>query len=191
MTRGARAEPSPSQDHRRRLVQVLIIVAVAVIAALYLYPRVYDLVAMPYRLDAAVTSADSYNPALDEIVAHEQVTLAAFDALDDMDAALTKVKAIDADVDRELAVLIGQIREDIQVTLRKANTNVTALVGQLDALTAHVQNLTPAVQDTDAALIRDRVRLDEILTDARNTADQVHRTRLSADSSAADLSGQK
>lgn len=171
------------------LLRVALLIIVAVVGILYLYPRIYDLTATPYRLDAAVESANNYNPALDKIVEHETVTLAAFGSLDEMKASLADVLATDAAVSGELNTLIEQISVDVQGTLDLAGANVTDLISSLDTLTAQIESLQPPVDDAAAALTLDRTTLDEILVDAQSTADKVHSARVSAEESANDLSG--
>lgn len=171
------------------VARVLLVLALIPVGALYLYPRIYDLTATPYRLDQAVVSAGNYNPALDQIVEHEKVTLAAFDALEKMKASLASVLSTDAAVTAELNTLTGQITGDVQKTLDLAGANVTDLVASLDTLTAHISSLQAPVDGATAAVAGDRATLDAILTDARSTAEKVHRTRLSAEESANDLSG--
>lgn len=158
-------------------------------AIFYLVPRVYNLVATPYRLDQAVVSANNYNPALDKIVAHENVTLAAFDSLAKMKAALADVQATDAAVASELNTLIGQISGDLQATLDNAGTNVSALVSSLDTLTTRVASLQAPVDGATSALAGSRATMTAILDDVRSTAAQVHSARVSAEDSANDLSG--
>lgn len=172
-----------------KCTRIALIVVIGVVGAFYLYPRIYNLTATPYRLDRAVESANNYNPALDRIVEHETVTLAAFDALDKMNAALADVLATDTAVSNELTTLIGQISNDVQFTLDSAGANVTELINSLDALTTQVEALQPPVGDAAAALTVDRTTLDSILVDAKNTAALVHSARVSAQESADDLSG--
>lgn len=171
------------------ILRAVLLVVVAVVGILYLYPRIYDLTATPYRLDAAVESANNYNPALDKIVEHETVTLAAFDSLDKMKASLADVLVTDEKVSAELNTLVQQISVDVQGTLDTAGANVTDLVASLDTLTAHIDALQSPVADATTALTADRTTLDEILLDARSTAGQVHNARVSAEESANDLSG--
>ncbi|MFD6059935.1 hypothetical protein [Rhodococcus wratislaviensis] len=183
------ADPPQRASTGTNVARVLLVLALIPIGALYLYPRIYDLTATPYRLDQAVVSADNYNPALDQIVEHEKVTLAAFDALDKMKASLASVLSSDAAVTAELNTLTGQITGDVQKTLDLAGANVTDLVASLDTLTTHISSLQAPVDGATAAVAADRATLDAILTDARSTAEKVHRTRLSAEESANDLSG--
>ena len=171
------------------ILRVIILMVLAVVGILYLYPRIYDLTATPYRLDSAVESANNYNPALDKIVEHEAVTLAAFDSLDKMKASLGDVLVTDENVSAELNTLIQQISVDVQGTLNNAGANVTDLVASLDTLTSHIEALQSPVGDANTALTADRTTLDEILLDARSTAGQVHNARVSAEESANDLSG--
>ncbi len=183
-------------DHREptttktvKLLRLVLILVVAVVGVFYLYPRIYNLTATPFRLDEAVESANRYNPALDRIVEHEKVTLAAFDSLDKMNAALADVLETDAAVSNELNTLIGQISIDVQATLDSAGANVTELIGSLDALTAQVESLQAPVADASGALAVDSATLGSILVDARSTADLVRSARVSAAESADDLSG--
>lgn len=172
-----------------RVLQIVVIAALIPVGALYLYPRVYDLVATPYRLDGAVVYADRYNPALNKIVAEEQVTLREFGALDQMSAAVARVRAVDAQVATELTTLIGQIRGDLQATLNAANANVQNLLGSLNALDARLRGLNAPVDAATGAVAGDRATLAAILVDARSTAAQVHAARVEADNSARNVSG--
>ncbi|MFC9840958.1 hypothetical protein ACFVKB_45490 [Rhodococcus sp. NPDC127530] len=176
-------------SRRTNIARTVVVAALIPLGAFYLAPRVYNLTATPYRLDQAVVSANNYNPALTELVEHEQVTLSAFTALDKMEAALASVHATDAAVDAELKTLTGQITGDLQATLDLAGTNVTDLVTSLDTLTAHVNSLQSPVDGATGALAGNTVAMDAILADARSTADKVHSARLSAEESANDLSG--
>lgn len=171
------------------VIRAVLAIVVIVLGIFYLYPRIYDLTATPYRLDSAVESANNYNPALDKIVEHEEVTLAAFDSLDKMKASLADVLATDAAVTTELESLIEQISVDVQGTLDSAGGNVTDLVASLDTLTAQINTLQQPVDDATSALTANRTTLDEILVDARSTAGRVHQARVSAEESANDLSG--
>ncbi|CAG7631739.1 hypothetical protein SIM91_42880 [Rhodococcus opacus] len=184
------SEPDPPRaSAKMKIARGLLVLALIPIGALYLYPRIYDLTATPYRLDQAVVSAGNYNPALDQIVEHEKVTLAAFDSLAKMKASLASVLSTDAAVAAELNTLTGQISGDVQATLNQAGANVTDLVASLDTLTAHINSLQPAADGATDAVAGNRATLDAILDDARSTAAKVHSARLSAEESANDLSG--
>ncbi|AWK76167.1 hypothetical protein CBI38_32180 (plasmid) [Rhodococcus oxybenzonivorans] len=183
-------EPDPPRASTTiNIARGLLMLALIPIGALYLYPRIYDLTATPYRLDQAVVSAGNYNPALDHIVEHEKVTLAAFDSLEKMKTSLASVLSTDATVTAELNTLTGQISGDVQATLNQAGANVTDLVASLDTLTTHINSLQPAADGATAAVTGNRATLDAILDDARSTATKVHSARLSAEESANDLSG--
>lgn len=169
--------------------RVAVCVALVPIAAFYLGPRIYNLVATPYRLDHTVVSAHKYNPALDKIVEEEKVTLAAFDSLAKVKASLDSVLATDATVSKELDKLIAQIRGDLQAILDHAGANVTQLISSLNTLTDRIEGLKPAAHGADAALAGDRSTLSDILDEARSTAAEVHHARVSAETSANDLSG--
>lgn len=183
-------EPDPPRaSMKMNIARGLLVAALIPIGALYLYPRIYDLTATPYRLDQAVVSAGNYNPALDQIVEHEKVTLAAFDSLEKMKTSLASVLSTDATVTAELNTLTGQISGDVQATLNQAGANVTDLVASLDTLTAHINSLQPAADGATTAVAGNRATLDAILDDARSTAEKVHSARLSAEESANDLSG--
>ncbi|MEN0134913.1 MAG: hypothetical protein AAGC80_07180 [Rhodococcus sp. (in: high G+C Gram-positive bacteria)] len=182
-------EPPRRASAKMNIARGLLVAALIPVGAFYLYPRIHDLTATPYRLDQAVVSAGNYNPALDQIVEHEKVTLAAFDSLAKMQASLASVLSTDAAVTAELNTLTGQISGDVQATLDRAGANVTDLVASLDTLTAHINSLQPAADGATAAVAADRATLDAILADARSTAEKVHSARMSAEESANDLSG--
>ncbi len=186
---GAIDAQSVKAARRTNIARAVLVAALIPLGAFYLAPRVYNLTATPYRLDQAVVSADNYNPALTELVEHEQVTVSAFTALDKMEAALASVHATDATVAAELKTLTGQISGDIQATLDLAGTNVSELVTSLDTLTAQVNSLQSPVDGATAALDGNTAAMEVILADARSTADLVHSARLSAEESANDLSG--
>jgi len=181
--------PRTSAPFGVHIGRTVLLLALIPIALLYLLPRVFNLVATPYRLDEAVEHADRYNPGLMQIVHHESDTLAAFDAFDDMSKALADVRATDAHVAAQLNVLIGQIRGDLQATLNAANGNVGTMVASLDSLSAHVAGLHPHVDGASAAVRADRARMVKILAEARATAAKVHAARVSADKSATNVSG--
>ncbi|MGW5518141.1 hypothetical protein [Nocardia africana] len=171
------------------LLRGLVIVALVPVAVFYLAPRVYDLVATPYRLDHTIVSAANYNPALNDVVAHEKVSLAAFVALGKMKTALADVQSTATKVNAELNTLTSQISGDIQAALNRAGANVADLVSSLDTLTGQVNSLQPPVDGATTALSADSSALAAILDDARATAEKVHHARLSAENSADDLSG--
>lgn len=170
-------------------IRVALLLVVAVVGLFYVYPRIHDLTATPYRLDAAVESAGNYNPALDRIVEHETVTLASFDSLDSMKLSLRDVLATNEMVSAELNTLIDQISVDVQGTLDSAGANVDELVASLESLTSQINSLQSPIDAAASGLRSDRATLDEILVDARATASQVHNARMSAEESADDLSG--
>ncbi|MDF3281092.1 MULTISPECIES: hypothetical protein [unclassified Gordonia (in: high G+C Gram-positive bacteria)] len=178
--------PRSSRTFWLRAIGLLILLVVVIF---YLTPRIYNLVATPYRLDAAVGSASKYNPALDRIVGHEEVTLTAFNALDSLDASLASVLKTDAAVADQLKTLVGQIRTDMVPILSTANANVGDLVGSLNTLTSRIKALQPPVDGATAAVAADRATLQGILDDAASTAAKVHQARLSAANGAGDLSG--
>ncbi|WP_405163021.1 hypothetical protein OG203_43325 [Nocardia sp. NBC_01499] len=157
----------------------------------YFGPRMYDLVTTPHRLDRAVVSADKYNPALLQIVDHEQGTVAAFAPLGNANAALRSVLVTDAAVAAQLDALIGQIAKDLHGILEHAGTNVATLVVALNTLRAEIDGLRVPADGATTALTGDRTTLAAVLDDARGTAAAVHRARVSADSAADDLSGKR
>ncbi|WP_202033220.1 hypothetical protein [Nocardioides sp. WS12] len=168
----------------------MIIAALVPVALLYLLPRITGLVATPYRLDQAVVHADAYNPGLHQVVEHEKVTLAAFDALDQVKTALANVRETDAQVARELERLIGQITANLQGTLNTAHGNVGGMLTSLNQLTAHLNALHGPVNGASAAVKADRDSLARILAEARATAAEVKRARISAETSASNVSGE-
>lgn len=183
------AAKSPRASMRTNVARALVVLALIPIGVFYLYPRIHDLTATPYRLDQTVVSAGNYNPALAQVVEHEKVTLAAFDSLDTMKASLEGVLRTDAAVTAELNTLIDQISNDMQTTLDLADANVSDLVTSLDALTGHINSLQAPVDGATDAIAADRATLDSILANARSTAEKVRSARLSAEESANDLSG--
>ncbi|MCQ4079105.1 hypothetical protein NGB36_00350 [Streptomyces sp. RB6PN25] len=172
-----------------RVLQVVVILALIPVGAFYLYPRIYNLVATPYRLDKAVVYANRYNPGLFKIVNEEQVTLQAFGALDQMNAAIARVQGVDSQVADQLRTLVGQIRGDLQATLNSADGDVSGLVSSLNALDARLEGLNPPVDGATSAVARDRATLAGILDEARATAAKVHTAREEADGSAQNVSG--
>jgi hypothetical protein len=173
-----------------RFFQVVVLLALIPFVVFYLLPRVYNLVATPYRLDKAVVYADRYNPRLMGIARVEQArTLPAFTALDQMDAAVTRVRAVDAHSAQQLSVLIGQIRADLQPILGSAVVNVGGLVTSLNALGNQLSALNPPASGAADAVTADRATLAAILANAKATAAKVHQARLEADSSARNVSG--
>jgi hypothetical protein len=169
--------------------RILLLVALLPIVGLYLAPRAYHLTVMPAHLDEAVASAHNYNPALDRIAEQEEITITAFTALERMQKGLADVHVVDERVAAELATLSGQISGDIHTILDAADANVTDLVDSLNGLTVHVDSLNAPVDGAAAALTDNRATLSAVLDDARSTADEVRNARLSAESSANDLSG--
>ncbi|WP_050787589.1 hypothetical protein [Rhodococcus jostii] len=187
---GSEAGVEPSRTAMStNIARGLVVLALIPISAFYLYPRIYDLTATPYRLDQTVVSADNYNPALAQIVEHEKVTLAAFDSLDTMNASLDSVLTTDATVTAELNTLVAQISDDMQTTLDLAGANVSDLVTSLNTLTVHINSLQAPVDGATEAIAGNSATLDSVLADARSTAEKVHSARLSAEESANDLSG--
>lgn len=173
-----------------RFFQVLVLLALIPVAVFYLIPRVYNLVATPYRLDKAVVYASRYNPRLMQVAREEQnVTLPAFTALDQMNAAVTRVRGVDARSAQQLTTLIAQIRSDLQPILNSAVVNVHGLVASLNALGAQLNALNPPATGAANAVTADRATLAAILDNARATAAQVHKARQEADSSAHNVSG--
>ncbi|MEB3371357.1 hypothetical protein [Saccharopolyspora mangrovi] len=182
---GRHAQPSSVL----RALQVLTVLALIPVLTFYLCPRIFNLVAIPYRLDQAVVHANRYNLALHRIVAEEKVTLAAFAALDRMDVSVSDVRSTDARVAAELRMLIGQIRGDLQATLDDTDASVQALNSSLDELEREVRGLHEPVGGAEAALAGDRARLAAILNDVRSTAADVHKARQDADQAADNVSG--
>lgn len=188
---GGQPPPTAQEGTSRRTfaMRALVLLALIPIGAFYLFPRIYDLVALPYRLDQSVASADKYNPALAEIVEHERVTVSAFDALDRIRGSLARVQTTDAEVSAELGRLTEQIAGDLHVTLTDANADVGDLVASLDALTGQLDSLRTPVDGADTALADNRATLGTIIETMRETAGKVHDTSVSAANAAADLSG--
>ncbi|TQC49651.1 hypothetical protein EEB14_08455 [Rhodococcus sp. WS4] len=187
--RGDLLKRPPRASRKVTFVRVVIVAALIPLGAFYFVPRLYNLTAMPYRLDQALASADNYNPALSELVVHERVTLSAFMALDKMEAALASVQVTDAAVDAELRTLTKQIEVDLHATLALAGSRTDDLVASLDVLTAQLKLLQPPIDGATAALVGNTAAMDAIVSDARSTADNVHSARVSAEESANDLSG--
>lgn len=189
MTTQVQAFGPPPVTSATKWGRAAVIAVLIPIAVFYLLPRIYNLVATPYRLDKAVVYADSYNPGLHEVVAHEYVTLAAFDALDQIKVSLADVRATDATVAAELEKLVAQISTDLQSTLNSANGNVGAMLASLDRLTADLNGLHAPVNGATGALTDARASLQRILDEARATAAQVHQASQSAQGSASNVSG--
>jgi hypothetical protein len=181
--------PQEGTSRRTFALRALVLLALIPLGAFYLFPRIYDLVALPYHLDQSVASADKYNPALAEIVEHEWVTVSAFDALDRIRGSLARVQTTDAEVSAELARLTDQIAGDLHVTLTDANADVGDLVSSLEALTGQLDSLRTPVDGADAALSDNRASLGAIIENMRETAGKVHDTSVSAANAAADLFG--
>ncbi|MBY8861998.1 hypothetical protein K7711_36365 [Nocardia sp. CA2R105] len=184
--------PSRDRAHASQATvraRAVVVVALIPIAVFYLGPRIYNLVATPYRLDHAVVSASKYNPALDKIVDEEKVSLAAFDSLDKVKKALASVLATDRTVSAELNKLVDQITQDLQAILDHAGTNVSVLITSLDALSAKIDGLQAPSNGASTALSADRTHLAGILDSAHSTANLVHDARVSAETAANDLSG--
>lgn len=185
------AVPADSAGGRARVfwLRAVGLLIVALLVIFYLVPRIYNLVATPYRLDSATASAAKYNPALDRIVDHEKVTLTAFTALDSLNNSLASVLKTDSAVSGQLEKLVGQIRNDMMPILASADTNVGSLVDSLNTLTGRIKALQPPVSSATGAVAADRATLQAILDDAAATAAKVHNARESAQSGANDLSG--
>lgn len=153
-----------------QVARLLVIAALVPVAVLYLLPRITNLVATPYRLDQAVVYADSYNPGLHRVVDHEEVTLAAFAALDRVKVALADVRGTDASVAAQLRILVGQISAGLQSTLDSADGNVGGLLASLDRLTKHLRALHAPVNGASSSVRQDRAALQQILDEASATA---------------------
>lgn len=184
------ATPGPAQASTRMIwFRIGVLIMGGAIVALYLFPRIYDLVATPFRLDSAVSSADKYNPALDRIVGHERTTLTAFTALDGLNQSLDSVLVTDRAVNEQLHKLVGQIDQDLTPALRSAHSDVDDFVVSLDSLTHAIKTLQQPVDDAATAVQADRATLQKILDDTAATAAKVHEAALSAKSGADSLSG--
>lgn len=179
----------PRASLRMQIARIVVLTVVLVGAVLYLLPRIVDLVATPYRLDAAVEHADVYTPGLHQVAAHEAVTLEAFDALDRVAVSLADVRATDARVAAQLERLVAQITGDLQGTLDTADQDVSGLLASLDRLTARLHALHRPVDGATAAVQGDREALARILREARATAATVREARVSAERSADNVSG--
>lgn len=179
----------PGASKRMFFARALVVLALILVGMFYLYPRLYDLTATPYRLDQTIVSANNYNPALVQVIEHEEITLGTFDSLDSMNASLAAVLETDATVTTELTTLIGQISDDMQTILNSAGTNVSELVTSLDTLTVRISSLQSAADGATDAVAGNRSTMDVVLTDARSTAAEVRSARLSAEEAANDLSG--
>jgi hypothetical protein len=173
-----------------RIAQAVVLLAIIVVGIFYLFPRIFNLVATPYRLDNAVTYANRYNPRLFGVARVEAgETLPAFTALDQMDAAIKRVEGVDAHSAQQLSTLTGQIRGDLQPILNSAGSNVHALNASLNSLAGQINTLNPPAAGAANAVIADRATLAAILQNARATAAQVHKAREEAGSSAGNVSG--
>nr|WP_271208855.1 hypothetical protein [Rhodococcus wratislaviensis]GLK33210.1 hypothetical protein GCM10017611_00520 [Rhodococcus wratislaviensis] len=172
-----------------RLGRGVVILALIPLGIFYLGPRLYDLTATPGRLQQSVEAADRYNPALARLVEHERVTVSAFAALHQVRQCLTDVLGMGEAVSAELGTLVETISIDLQEILDHTGADVADLVGSLDSLSTRVGALQAPANGAATALSDNRATMAAILDDVRVTAGQVHQTRLSVESAAADLSG--
>lgn len=166
-----------------------VVLALIPLGGVYLGPRIYDLTATPSRLHQAVEAGDRYNPTLTRLIDHERVTVGAFAVLDEIRECLADVIAMGTTVSAELEALVGQIAGDLQATLDRTGVDVADLVGSLDALTTRVGGLRASANEAATALSGNQQTMAAILDDVRATAAEVHKTRVSAESAAGDLSG--
>lgn len=172
-----------------KLVRIALIVALILVAVYYLVPRVLDLVMTPTRLDQAIVHAEQYNPQLDLVVQHEQETLAALAALDEIDTSLADVRGTIAEVDAELRQLIDQIRGDVQGVLDLSDAEVQALLERLAALEDAIAGLNEPIGGAEAAVAGNRAEISEIMQEARSIARDVRAARTSAENSADNVDG--
>ncbi|HSV64516.1 MAG TPA: hypothetical protein VLJ59_01240 [Mycobacteriales bacterium] len=172
-----------------RILQIVVVLALLPIIAFYLYPRIYGLTATPYRLDKAGEYGKLYNPRLFEVANHEQVTLAAFDSLDHVEALVSNVRTVDEKVANELNILISAVRRDLAATLTNAGAKVNGLVAALDGLGAQINAANGPVNGASSSLAADRAKLGAILNTARPIAAKVHAARVAAEDVAHNVSG--
>ncbi len=181
--------PAPAVPRRMWIARGVVVLALVPLGAFYLGPRIYDLTATPDRLHQAIEAADGYNPALDRVVEHERVTVAAFAVLDNVRKCVADVLAMSETVSVELDKLVNQISGDLQATLDHTGVDVSNLVSSLDALAARVSGLRAPANGAATALADSRETMAAVLEDVRTTASHVRSTRVSAESAANDLSG--
>jgi|SRR5581483_4593957 len=103
----------------RVLAARVVVVVLLVPLSLYLVPRAIALVEIPTEFNESLDHGRSYTPRIPVIVGHERDTLAALAALDQIDAALARVRRTDADVAEQLRTLVGQIRTQVQPVLTR------------------------------------------------------------------------
>lgn len=169
-------------------IRVLLVLALVPLS-FYLLPRVVNLVAVPTGLDRSLAHGAAYNPRLASIAEQEEHTLARFEVLDRMDAALARVRGTDAEVAVQLTTLVGRIRHDVIPVLGTTNDRVARLLGALDELETGLDDLREPVGDIGATVRDDRAQLGAILREARSTAGSVSDARGSAESGADHVSG--
>jgi hypothetical protein len=179
----------PEVSRSTRIGRAVVVLVLIPLGVFYLGPRIHDLTATPGRLQQSVEAADRYNPSLTRLVEHERVTVSAFAALDKVRECLTDVLGMGEAVSVELSTLVGTISVDLQEILDHTGVDVADLVGSLESLSTRVGALQAPANGAATALSDNRATMSAILDDVRVTADQVHDTRLSVGSAAADLSG--
>lgn len=173
----------------RVLAARVVVVVLLVPLGFYLVPRAIALVEVPTVFNESLAHGRAYNPRIPVIVEHQRNTLAALAVLDQIDAALARVRRTDADVAEQLQTLVGQIRTQVQPVLNQTNGQVDDLLGALDDLRAQLTSLNDPVADIRHTVAGDREELARILTRAQHIADDVRRARESARSGADNVAG--
>jgi hypothetical protein len=175
---------------RKLVIGIRVVLILALVPlSIYLLPRVVHLVETPTNLDQAAAHGDAYNPRLVAVAAQEDKTLDEMPALDQMNAALARVRGTDKQVAGQLTTLIGQIRGRVIPVLGATNNQVRYLLSSLDTLDCSLHNLNGPVDNISATVRNDRARLAGILTEARSTAGKVDRARGSAEAGANNVAG--
>lgn len=175
----------------------LVIIVLLVPFAIYLVPRVFNLVHLttgwelpiirsfnPATLNAAKRAGYRYNPQLASIEASEEKTLASLNSLDLVATDLDRVRADVAGVNSELNILIGQVSGGLQNVLNLAVGQVNALLPPIDTLLSNLGRTDSVVVSANNAITSARSELAVVVSSARSAAGYVHSARQSADAAA-------
>lgn len=175
----------------------LIIIVLLVPFAVYLVPRVLNLVHLttgwelpiirsynPATLNEAKRAGYLYNPQLAQIAASEQETLAALGSLDQVAVALDKVRGDVASVDQELNILIGQVSGGLQTILNVAVATVQTLLTPIDALNGNLTSINNNTAGDNDAVDAARASITTLINSGASAAAGVSSARQSADAAA-------